>query len=89
MHYYLVSSTTIFAAAGILGLVRADSSRTLTRRQEIGFWIVWAVIGVYLLVAAGLFLFVPFVAFVLLFNFVRRESQAQPLHVAGVSRSKA
>jgi hypothetical protein len=88
MHYYLVSSTTIFATAGILGLVRADSSRTLTRRQEIGFWIAWAVIGVYLLVAAGLFLFVPFVALVVLFNLVRPESQAQPLHVTGVLRSK-
>jgi hypothetical protein len=40
MHYYLVSSTTIFAVAGVLGLVRSTSSRTLTRQQEIGFWIV-------------------------------------------------
>ena len=88
MHYYLISSTMIFAAAGILGLARTTSSRTLTRRQELGFWIAWAVVGTYLLVAAGLFLFVPFVAFVLLFNFVRPESHGRPLHLAGVSHSK-
>jgi hypothetical protein len=92
MHYELLSSTTIFAAAGILGLARPTSSRTLTRRYEIGFWIIWAIIGAYLLVAAGLFLFVPFVAVVLLFKLVSRPdptgSQARPLHLAGVSHSK-
>ena len=88
MHYYLVSSTTIFAAAGILGLARATSSRTLSRQQEIWFWIAWATIGAYLLVAAGLFLFVPFVAFVLLFNIVRPEPYARPRHLAGVSHAK-
>ena len=88
MHYYLVSSTTIFAAAGILGLVRATSSRTLSRQQEIWFWIAWAIIGAHLLVAAGLFLLVPFVAFVLLFNIVRSELHAQPLHLAGAAHAK-
>ena len=57
----------------------------MTRWQEIGFWIAWAIIGAYLLVAAGLFLFVPFVALVLLFNLTSRSdrtgSQARPLHL--------
>ena len=70
------------AATGSLGLIRSAGSRDLNRGQEIAFWMVWAGVGSWLFVAAGLFLFLPFLGFVLLFHILaERRETAVPQHL--------
>lgn len=78
----LCTSMIGLATSGGLGLTRSARSRGLSRSQEITFWIVWAVVGSWLLVSAGLFLFVPFLAFVFLFQLLAgRAVAAVPAHL--------
>jgi len=70
------------AATGSLGLIRSAGSRDLNRGQEIVFWMAWAAVGSWLLVTAGLFLFLPFLGFVLLFHILSVQGEtAVPRHL--------
>ena len=81
-HEILCASIAGLAATGSLGLARSPASRDLRRGQEIAYWIVWAGLGSWLMAIAGLFLFLPYLGLVLLFQLlVGRNQAAIPEHL--------
>ncbi len=82
-HELLFLCVTGIVVTGSLGLLRPVSSRGLNAVQELAFWVTWAIVGTWLLVMAGLVLFVPLLGLIVLFNMFskRNEQHAKPRHV--------